>query len=69
MCAGPPARSWLQKMQVAKKVLVDDPQGLPDLDALANAFIYLQARVKLPPYCFLPLLLLQQPLAACMQVL
>ena len=29
-------------MQVAKKVLVDDTGKYPDLDALSNAFIYLQ---------------------------
>jgi len=30
-------------MQVAKQVLVDDAGKYPDIDALANAFIYLQA--------------------------
>ena len=30
-------------MQVAKQVLVDDAGKFPDTDALANAFIYLQA--------------------------
>ena len=38
--------SWLSKMQVAKKVLVDNAGKHPDLDALSNAFIYLQ--VSLP---------------------
>ncbi|CAL8462111.1 g1642 [Coccomyxa elongata] len=37
------AGSWLQKMQVAKKVLIDEaPSQRPGLDELANAFIYLQ---------------------------
>ena len=49
-CVPSPARSWLQKMQVAKKVLVDDPKGLPDLDTLANAFIYLQVRTPGCPH-------------------
>lgn len=36
-------RSWLQKMQVVKRVLVDEaPSQRPQLDDLANAFIYLQ---------------------------
>ena len=30
-------------MQVAKQVLVDDAGKYPDVDALTNAFIYLQA--------------------------
>ena len=41
--------SWLSKMQVAKQVLVDDAGKFPDADALANAFIYLQAGLS----CFL----------------
>ena len=39
--------SWLSKMQVAKKVLVDDAGKHPTLDALANAFIYLQVSLPL----------------------
>jgi hypothetical protein len=44
------ACSWLQKLQLAKKVLVDDAPR-PDLDALAFAFIYLQVshlRIRQP---------------------
>lgn len=38
------ACSWLQKMQVAKSVLIDEaPSNRPGLDELANTFIYLQA--------------------------
>ena len=36
--------SWLGKMQLAKKVLVDDAGKLPDIDALATTYIYLQVR-------------------------
>jgi len=36
--------SWLQKMQVAKKVLVDGKHK-PSVDGLANTFIYLQVIV------------------------
>lgn len=36
-------RSWLGKLETAKQVLVDQaPKLLPQLDALANAYIYLQ---------------------------
>ena len=41
--------SWLGKLETAKQVLVDQaPQMLPELDALANSYIYLQASF---PYC------------------
>jgi len=46
--------SWLSKMQVAKQVLVDDAGKFPDVDALANAFIYLQASISFAStFCFL----------------
>ena len=38
--------SWLSKMQVAKRVLVDNAGKHPDLDALSNAFIYLQVSLS-----------------------
>ena len=34
--------SWLRKLQLVKDVLVDRTAGAPDLDTLANAYIYLQ---------------------------
>ncbi len=38
-----PACSWLGKMKHVKQLLVDDaPNKRPQLDALANAYIYLQ---------------------------
>ena len=40
--------SWLGKLETAKQVLVDQaPKMLPELDALANSYIYLQA--SFPP--------------------
>lgn len=37
------APSWLQKLDVVKRVLVDDAwEKKPDTDALANAYIYMQ---------------------------
>ena len=47
---GPVLCSWLGKLETAKRVLVDDaPQMLPSLDALANAFVYLQVSTALLP--------------------
>ncbi len=34
--------SWLRKLQLVKDVLVDKTAGAPDLNTLANAYIYLQ---------------------------
>lgn len=34
--------SWLKKLQLVKDILVDKDAGAPDLDTLANAYIYLQ---------------------------
>ena len=35
--------SWLRKLELTKQLLVDEKEGaLPDDDALAYAFIYLQ---------------------------
>ena len=39
--------SWLKKLQLVKDVLVDTTAGAPDLNTLANAYIYLQV------YCLL----------------
>lgn len=37
------APSWLQKLEVVKRVLVDESwDKKPDTDALANAYIYMQ---------------------------
>ena len=40
------ARSWLGKLETAKRVLVDgtDPMKLPSLDAVASTFVYLQVQ-------------------------
>ncbi len=52
LTTGSDACSWLQKMQVAKRVLIDEaPSQKPGLDELANAFIYLQARVPSHTSC------------------
>ena len=36
------ACSWLGKMQVVHKILVEEVGKHPDIDALASAFVYLQ---------------------------
>lgn len=41
--------SWLRKLQLVKDVLVDRTSGAPDLDTLANAYIYLQVLAALCP--------------------
>ena len=35
-------RSWLAKMDLVKRMLVDEASPLPKLDVLACAYIYLQ---------------------------
>ena len=48
--AGALACSWLGKMKHVKQLLVDDaPNKRPQLDALANAYIYLQVLGLLVP--------------------